>query len=144
MHETLKDAKEGCIRNVSDYYQMDSDEVKSFMEFQKKGESFRYDYVNHTSFFVNEIFEMDRKDIDDQYICIQYHAYNGVDFSILKVGNYEECILFMHEDYKNILGEIDFISETEICIDIECEWMIWNVLKIRDYFNENYKKGEER
>ena len=87
-------------------------------------------------FFITEIKEVDVSNGD--YMLVWHHAYNGVDFNILMVGTYEECVARRIKGFEMIFEEYDlsnadnegFDIQTDTCIDTGEEWEIFSIVKI--------------
>lgn len=139
-YDTLEKAKENCVDNVLEHYKhykFSKEEAMSYMEFEEKEKSYRYDYSDNDGvyeFLVHEIIEVDVNEND--YLCVWHHAYNGVDFEILKVGSYEECVKAMYESADKVLNNVesteDFRNENQVCIDTENEWEVWTIVRVEE------------
>lgn len=132
---TFEEAKEKCIENVAEYYEISNEEATSRMEFRYDEESNNhfYNYQDEDSFFVNQIIEID---VDkEDYLCIWHHAYDGVDFNVIKIGSDKECSDFMYKDsdttFKEYGVEIS-VGSAQVVIDTSEEWKVWDVIKVEE------------
>ena len=132
---TFEEAKEKCIENVAEYYEISNEEATSRMEFRYDEESNNhfYNYQDEDSFFVNQIIEIDINKED--YLCVWHHAYDGVDFNVIKIGSDKECSDFMYKDsdttFKEYGAEIS-IGNAQVVIDTGEEWEVWDVIKVEE------------
>lgn len=137
---TLEDAKEKCIENVAEYYEISNEEAISRMEFSydEGNNSYYYSYKDNDdddedTFFVNQIIEIDINKED--YLCVWHHAYDGVDFNVIKIGSDKECSDFMYKDsdttFKEYGAEIS-IGNAQVVIDTGEEWEVWDVIKVEE------------
>ena len=132
---TFEEAKEKCIENVAEYYEISNEEATSRMEFRYDEESNNhfYNYQDEDSFFVNQIIEIDINKED--YLCVWHHAYDGVDFNVIKIGSDKECSDFMYKDsdttFKEYGAEIS-VGSAQVVIDTSEEWEVWDVIKVEE------------
>ena len=132
---TFEGAKYKCIENVAEYYEISNEEVMSRMKFEYNEESNNhfYNYQDEDSFFVNQIIEIDINKED--YLCVWHHAYDGVDFNVIKIGSDKECSDFMYKDsdttFKEYGAEIS-IGNAQVVIDTGEEWEVWDVIKVEE------------
>lgn len=90
----------------------------------------------YESFYVTEIKEFDSEKGD--YILVWHHAYNGVNFAVLFVGTYEECVEKRREEIKKIFDERDlsggdnkgFDMENDDVVDTGDEWEMFNIISV--------------
>lgn len=90
-------------------------------------------------FFITEIKEVDISKGD--YMLVWHHAYNGVDFNLLMVGTYDECVARRIKELELIFNEYDlsnadnegFDIKTDTCIDTGEEWEVFSIVKINKY-----------
>ena len=132
---TFEEAKDKCIENVAGYYEISNEEVMSRMKFEYNEESNNhfYNYQDEDSFFVNQIIEVD---VDkEDYLCIWHHAYNGVDFKIVKTGSDKECSDVMYEESDKVFKEYGkeiSIDSSQVVVDTGEEWEVWDVIKVKE------------
>ena len=89
-------------------------------------------------FLVSEIKEFEA---DEDYLLVWHHAYNGVDFKILKQGTYEECFAEQKRQIRQIYNDDsdfteyndDFDFENDNVVDRGEEWEIFSIIKVGDY-----------
>lgn len=148
--DSYEEAMEICISNIMHYFDLeecDKIEVKNGMEVKyvnyfgptSTKVSLSYSYG---AFYVNYIIELPDNINHSDYICIWHHAYDGVDFRIVKIGTFEECKDAMEEEAKKMLDEIgkdpddedsyDFKEPYLICIDTDTEWEVWDIVSVED------------
>lgn len=132
---TFEEAKDKCIENVAEYYEISNEEVMSRMKFEYNEESNNhfYNYQDEDSFFVNQIIEIDVKEND--YLCVWYHAYNGVNFNLVKVGSDKECSDVMYEESDKVFKEYGkeiSIDSSQVVVDTGEEWEVWDVIKVKE------------
>ena len=136
---TFEEAKEKCIENVAEYYEISKEKVISRMEFRYDEESNTYYYSyqdddeNGNSFFVNQIIEID---VDkEDYLCIWHHAYDGVDFKVVKTSSDKECSDVMYEESDKVFKECGTeisIGNAQVVVDTTEEWEVWDIVKVQE------------
>ena len=132
---TFEEAKEKCIENVAEYYEISNKEAKLYMKFIYDGDSNNhfYNYQDEYSFFVNQIIEID---VDkEDYLCVWHHAYNGVNFDLTKVGSDKECSDIMYKESAEIFkayGMEISIDSSQVIVDTGEEWEVWDVIKVKE------------
>ena len=133
---TFEEVKEKCIENVSEYYEISKEEATSRMEFRYDEElnNHFYNYQDEDSFFVNQIIEIDVNEED--YLCVYHHAYNGVDFDVVKAGSDKECSDVMTVEAEEVFfecinGEISY-SDVQVVVDTQEEWEVWDIIKVQE------------
>ena len=143
-HKTMDDAKERCVEmEVEVQGEEMREEILSHMEFYPVDESkckftdvpgiksYRYDYHIGTSFTVNQIFEIP-DDLLGEFLCIWYHAYDGVDFYVETIGSFDECLERKEAEEKDALANGYTLQESYQdfgCVDTDTEWECWNIVK---------------
>lgn len=126
LHNTLCDAMRWCELGIEPI------DVSLYMHLEKveDAEMFRYDYSypdDNNSFIVNFIMEIDIN--ADDYICIWYHAYEGVDFKLLHQGTFDECFEARTKYLNNISCTVENNYPEQIVIDTGNEWEIIDIRK---------------
>ena len=126
LHNTLCDAMRWCELGIEPI------DVSLYMHLEKVEdvEMFRYDYSypdDNSSFIVNFIMEIDINPGD--YICIWYHAYEGVDFKLLHQGTLDECFEARTKYLNNISCTVENNYPEQIVIDTGNEWEIIDIRK---------------
>lgn len=142
--DSLNDALHVCRKNVCNVYGISALEADAHMTLEKKESSWRYDYHDEDSFVVNEIFRIVHH--EGTHYCLWHHGYNGVDFQILAVGPFDECLTVMRREAYKVLTEIPeaieesnfIINNPEVITDVEIigqtiidagdEWQVFTVI----------------
>ena len=138
---TMDDAKKKCIKNAMEEMKMaaispvtEEDIVKD-MALIVNNEGTFFNYNKDGIFYVNQIITIDDLDMmcQDLYLCVWHHAYEGVSFEVLCIGNNEECIEKMRQKAEKIQEECYY--DVELCLDDEKQCVIdtgneWEVVSI--------------
>lgn len=125
LHNTLCDAMRWCERDIHIEFDIEPIDILLNMHLERveDAEMFRYDYSNpddNSLFIVNFIMEIDINAGD--YICIWYHAYEGVDFKLLHQGTFDECFEARTKYLNNISCTVENNYPEQIIIDTGDEW----------------------
>ena len=122
-----------------------NDYPKNFDEIIQKNYGYRYDICidrEHGKFTVVEIHPV--KITESDSILIMHHAYDGVSFDIINIGDFEankdgltKTINSVKEKYPGAV--IDNVTETSAVIDIETEWVVISIIQVSDLLG----KGED-
>ena len=132
LHSTLCDAMRWCEQDVMEVFEVSAIDALLSMHLERveDTEMLRYDYTyseNRNYFIVNFIMEID---IDtDNYICIWYHAYEGVDFKVLHQGTFDECFEERTKYLNNISCTVEDNHPEQIVTDTGDEWEIIDIRK---------------
>ena len=123
----------------------------SKIETSHHGDRTRINWSLKDRFYVIEILPF-RESAGD-YLLVWHHAYNGVDFKILKHGTYEECVkrriqiikrIYTEEDLASGDNE-DFDAEKDTCIDTGEEWEMFDIVNVKENIIKQPKpKSKER
>ncbi len=135
LHNTLCDAMRWCEHNVMEVFEVSAIDALLNMHLKRveDTEMFRYNYTdpeNKDPFIVNFIMEIDINAGD--YICIWYHAYEGVDFKLLFQGTLDECIVVEAKYLSSNRFEIYTVDDNkleQVIIDTGNEWEILDIRK---------------
>lgn len=134
---TLEEAKEKCIENVTEYFEISKEEALSHMDFVNNEESNNtfYSYNDEDTFFVNQIIEININKED--YLCVRHHAYDGVDFEVIKTGSIKECSEVMYEESDKVFREYGMemeisLIDVQVVVDTEEEWEVWDIVKVKE------------
>lgn len=132
LHNTLCDAMKWCEHNVMEVFEVSAIDALLNMHLKKveDTEMFRYNYTDPEDkdpFIVNFIMEIDIN--ADDYICIWYHAYEGVDFKLLHQGTFDECFEARTKYLNNISCTVENNYPEQIVIDTGNEWEIIDIRK---------------
>lgn len=126
LHNTLRDAMRFCELGIEPIDVL----LNMHLERVEDAEMFRYDYSypdDNSPFIVNFIMEIDIN--ADDYICIWYHAYEGVDFKLLHQGTFDECFEARTKYLNNISCTVENNYPEQIVIDTGNEWEIIDIRK---------------
>lgn len=126
LHNTLCDAMRWCELGIEPIDVL----LNMHLERVEDAEMFRYDYSypdDNSPFIVNFIMEIDIN--ADDYICIWYHAYEGVDFKLLHQGTFDECFEARTKYLNNISCTVENNYPDQIVIDTGNEWEIIDIRK---------------
>ena len=132
LHNTLCDAMRACEQEVMEVFEVSAIDALLDMHLKrvKDTEMFRYNYTdpeNRNYFIVNFIMEID---IDaGDYICIWYHAYEGVDFKVLHQGTFDECMEARTKYLNSIVCTVEYNYPKQIITDTGDEWEIIDIRK---------------
>lgn len=149
VYRSLEEAKEECIRQVSEFYFLDREKAIGNMTFEEDVEAetffpctpvapihvYTYSYAPEFEdhFFVNQIIELDIE--PGTWLCVWHHAYDGVAFHVLKAGSREECKAFMQkvatEAYLSCQDGSDWnISRGQISYDNGDDWECFDLVVV--------------
>ena len=130
--ETKEKAFEESMKRLDDLAKKEGSELKVSYH----GNRTRIDWQLKDWFVVVENLPFNESFGD--YLLVWHHAYNGVDFSILGQGTYEECVkkriaiikrMFAKNDFSSGDNE-DFDFETDTCIDTGEEWEMFDIVNV--------------
>ena len=125
--DTLEKAKEKAMTNVRDWLCCDGEKDMIFEKVPVDNVEYRYDFNDGDSFYINHIIEVDVK-IGD-YLVIHHRAYDGVDFSVLYIGDKDDCESFMKNNVKETTGASVFGSGSE--------WDVWSLVEVESVLISN-------
>ena len=131
--ETKETAFEESMKRLDDLAKKEGSELKVSYH----GNRTRIDWQLKDRFVVAENLPFNESFGD--YLLVWHHAYNGVDFSILGQGTYEECLKKRITIIKRMFAENDFSSgdnedfdfETDTCIDTGEEWEMFDIVNVK-------------
>lgn len=141
LHNTLCDAMRWCERDVHIELGIEPIDVLLNMHLERveDAEMFRYNYSdpdNDSSFNINFIMEIDINAGD--YICIWYHAYEGVDFKLLSQGTFDECMEARTKYSNSIVCTVENNYPEQVIVDTGNEWEIIDIRKCMVYSNNTF------
>ena len=130
--ETKEKAFEESMKRLDDLAKKEGSELKVSYH----GNRTRIDWQLKDWFVVVE--NLPFNELFGDYLLVWHHAYNGVDFSILGQGTYEECVKKRIAIIKRMFAENDFSSgdnedfdfETDTCIDTGEEWEMFDIVNV--------------
>lgn len=132
LHNTLCGAMKWCEHNVMEVFEVSAIDALLNMHLKRveDTEMFRYNYTDPEDkdpFIVNFIMEIDIN--ADDYICIWYHAYEGVDFKLLHQGTFDECFEARTKYLNSIVCTVENNYPEQIVTDTGNEWEIIDIRK---------------
>lgn len=130
--DTLNEGKESCFKELAFDPMYGNGDIQYNEIFSPdKPNSFRFTQKQENCYHVTEILPYEAK---GEYVCIWHHAYEGVDFKVLFVGFYKECMEYAkssaQKEYENFDGAEYSEFDNQFVVDDGYQWRVWDVVKL--------------
>lgn len=134
LYREMNRAKEQCVNEVAKTWEISVDEAKSVMSFFQNGDSYQFNAKENDCFLVNEIIPVEFNENDA--FCVSYHAYDGVDFHVEKIGTVAECETALKMAVLDCIHEknafVEWKCEKMAVIDAADEWIVVTIVAAKD------------